>query len=413
MKTRLVLSRPSTFRIAAIAFAALALCVVACTAGAPKPDGAQYWWKQHGPVVPHDLFPGDCKLCHVGGDWSKIAADFHYDHEKQTGFALLGAHAKAECLRCHNDRGPVQIYAARGCAGCHEDVHKGRLGRDCASCHDETSFRPLEQIAKHNQTRFPLVGVHAATACFACHPNAQVGQFAPTDAECVSCHARDLAHATNPDHAANGWIDRCDRCHIPTSWTGAGFNHFAWPLTGKHKTTACTQCHLGGVFTGAPTQCVGCHQSDYDNTTNPNHAALNISTNCAHCHNTSSWLGANFDHTGISSGCVNCHLADYNATNNPNHASAGFGLNCEQCHDTVNWHHGTFNHPQFPITSGKHAGTSCNQCHPDPANFLQFTCTNCHEHNQSKMNSEHQGVGGYVWSSPACYQCHPDGKADG
>jgi hypothetical protein len=26
------------------------------------------------------------------------------------------------------------------------------------------------------------------------------------------------------------------------------------------------------------------------------------------------------------------------------------------------------------------------------------------------MNSEHQGVGGYVWASPNCYACHPDGR---
>ena len=31
--------------------------------------------------------------------------------------ALRGAHAQAGCLLCHNDRGPVQQFAARGCGG--------------------------------------------------------------------------------------------------------------------------------------------------------------------------------------------------------------------------------------------------------------------------------------------------------
>ncbi len=396
---------------------ALALCtlvfgVLACAIGSHAPEGAQYWWRDRGPVVPHDSFPADCKLCHTGGDWRTIRADFQFDHAKQTGVALEGAHRAAECLRCHNDRGAVKIYADRGCAGCHEDVHKGRLGSDCASCHDQTSFRPLEQIAKHDQTRFPLVGIHAATACFACHPGAQVGQFAPTDAECVSCHAKDLAKATNPDHVANGWVDRCDECHIPTTWNGAGFNHAIWPLTGQHATTTCNKCHVGGVFKGTPTNCVACHQADYNGTTNPNHAALGISTDCQHCHNTSTWAGANFDHTGITNGCVNCHLTDYNNTTNPIHTAAGFPTTCETCHDTINWAHGTFSHTQFPITSGKHVGFKCVDCHPNASNFVQFACINCHEHAKATTDSHHQGISGYAYNSNACYACHPNGKAD-
>ena len=83
--------------------------------------------------------PADCSLCHVGDDWNEIRSDFRYDHQAQTGVALVGAHAKAECLRCHNDRGPTAAFAVRGCRGCHQDVHLGELGSDCAVCHDELS----------------------------------------------------------------------------------------------------------------------------------------------------------------------------------------------------------------------------------------------------------------------------------
>ncbi len=132
--------------------------------------------------------------------------------------ALDGAHAHASCLRCHNDRGPVADFAARGCSGCHEDVHRGQLQQGCATCHDEWSWRPRGMHELHRQTRFPLTGVHASASCRACHPGAEVGVFAPTPVDCVDCHREDLAAATNPDHFALGYVDRCDRCHVPFVW---------------------------------------------------------------------------------------------------------------------------------------------------------------------------------------------------
>ena len=37
-------------------------------------------------------------------------------------------------------------------------------------------------------------------------------------------------------------------------------------------------------------------------------------------------------------------------------------------------------------------------------------CIECHEHRQSEMDDEHERVTGYVWASPSCYGCHPDGR---
>ena len=373
------------------------------------PDGpVQGWWSQRGPVVPHDSFPGDCLLCHEGSDWTTIRSDFVFDHAAETGHALLGAHAEAECLRCHNDRGPVAQYMARGCAGCHEDVHRGQLGKGCADCHDELSWRPDEQVAKHLEWGFPLVGRHAAAACWRCHPNAQAGNFTRTPTTCVECHADDLATAQNPDHVAQGWVANCNECHIPTSWTGGGFNH-PWPLTGAHATAACDACHAGGIFGGTPTQCYDCHMADYQGAADPDHVALNISTSCELCHNTTTWQGANFNHIGITNNCVMCHLSDYQGTTDPDHAAANFPTTCENCHNTSAWEPANFAHT-FPITSGKHKNFDCSDCHLNPTNFMSFSCTHCHEHNQSEMDDKHDDVSGYVWSSPACFQCHPDGK---
>lgn len=199
-----------------LAMIASAALVVACVTQTPGAAARHRWWSGLGPVLSHDTFPGDCSLCHDGGDWLKVSDDFSFDHEKETGVPLYGAHLEARCLLCHNDRGPVATFAARGCGGCHEDVHFGRLGQNCRECHQEETWRPFGQVARHNRTRFPLVGVHADTACRRCHPGAEVGNFVPTDTECVTCHADDLARTTN--HVGLGRTTNCDRCHMPTFW---------------------------------------------------------------------------------------------------------------------------------------------------------------------------------------------------
>ena len=201
-----------------IVYAAL---VVACVSQSPQAVEIHGWWNGLGPVVPHDTFPADCSLCHVGNEWSSVRDDFEFDHAAETGVPLLGAHAEARCLRCHNDVGPVSVFAARGCVGCHEDVHFGQLGPSCTDCHHENTWNPVGQIELHNRTRFPLVGVHASTACRRCHPGAEVGKFVPTDVECLTCHREALAQALDPNHVGLGWVNDCDRCHLPTDWNQA------------------------------------------------------------------------------------------------------------------------------------------------------------------------------------------------
>jgi hypothetical protein len=391
------------------ALALALLCAgLACVLPSGSPGPVQSWWHKRGPVVPHDGFPGDCSLCHEGAGWSTIRADFQYDHAVHTGVELVGAHRAAQCLRCHNDRGPVQLFAQRGCAGCHEDVHRGQLGAGCETCHSQSNWRPDEQIAQHMRWGFPLIGAHAATACWRCHPNAQAGNFTRTTSTCAECHRDDLQSAVDPDHQAQGWVANCQECHIPTTWTGAGFNH-PWPLTGAHQDAACNDCHAGGVFAGTPDQCVDCHLDDYSAAQDPNHVALGISTNCAQCHDTSTWEGASFDHAGITSGCVQCHLDDYQAAQDPNHSAAGFPTTCEDCHGTSTWSDAEFDHA-FPIQAGPHGGLACGDCHLQPSSFRNFSCTHCHEHSQREMDDEHDRVPGYSWNSAACYQCHPQGQ---
>jgi hypothetical protein len=217
----LLRSTPRPSARALTASAALLLLAFACSLSRPYHVEVHRWWAGLGPVLPHDSFPADCSLCHEGDNWNRLRSDFKFDHEQQTGVALVGAHSAAQCLLCHNDRCPVEVFAARGCAGCHEDVHLGQLGQDCSSCHQEVTWQAVGMVERHNQTRFPLVGVHAVTACHRCHIGAAVGRFVPTDHNCVSCHQADLLGAQNPNHIALGWVDRCDRCHLPTTWQQA------------------------------------------------------------------------------------------------------------------------------------------------------------------------------------------------
>ncbi|MCA8943866.1 MAG: hypothetical protein KDB80_14985, partial [Planctomycetes bacterium] len=304
------------------------LVAIACTSLVQKQD----WDRRNGPVVPHANFPADCRLCHVGNGWSEIREDFQFDHLAETGVALEGAHAAAACLRCHNDRGDVAVFAARGCAGCHEDVHRGQLGSSCDDCHGQENWRPDEQIAMHDKTRMPLVGSHVGVACFRCHPGAEVGNFAGANPECNSCHTADLARAVSPDHLANGWVDDCHRCHRPFTWRPAQFEHpGSFPLTFGHSGHFCSDCHAANSF------------------------------------------------TGLSTDCSSCHLAEYQSVTDPNHAAAGFSLDCTECHSTLTWDQSSFVHPgSFQIT-GSHTSLACNECHVGNVfSGLPSDCIDCH-----------------------------------
>lgn len=405
------------------------LLAVACgTFAAPHE-----WSKRRGPVVPHDTFPADCRLCHEGDGWHTLRDDFSFDHLAETGVPLDGAHAQAACLRCHNDRGPVAVFAARGCAGCHVDPHLAKLGSGCTDCHGESSWIPREQIARHARTRMPLVGAHAAAQCFQCHPGAQVGNFEGLDPDCTSCHTADLARATMPDHQAQGWTSDCQRCHVPLGWRPARFAHpTGFPLIAGHAGRDCAECHGDtGSFTGLSTDCASCHLDDWQMTTEPPHAAVGIGTDCMRCHSIVSWGDGRFDHpatfpltgghagrdcsdchgggvfVGTPTACIACHQDDYLGADDPDHQAFGFPTDCTLCHNTNTWDGATFVHT-FPIQGGPHGGLSCNDCHTTPGSAA-FSCIDCHEHSRSEMDDEHDDVPGYVYASANCLQCHPTG----
>lgn len=450
--TRREYSFPAMTRLLAV------LLLLAASAAAPAraADPRLAWKKKEwGPMVPHTKFPKDCSLCHVAKRWDVLRPDFSFDHKKETGYPLLGAHAQAACLRCHNDRGPVKAYLARGCSGCHVDPHKGSLGLDCERCHTQTAWVQAggqsRKVAEHARTRFPLTGMHAVVDCRECHLTADLGEFKALPVDCRSCHGREFASA--PNHAARGYSQDCSQCHQTLAWAGASFNHSALgpnPLcvschapdyaranatpASRHPANgfpqACGNCHnfaAWGPGTAmqhsfvSGTACYTCHSADF--TSAPNHVAQGFPTTCLSCHTgTATWLGPLFDHTplGPNPVCWNCHQVEYGRarpTPASNHAANAFPTTCQNCHNFAAW---------GPGTSMQHAfvTTSCQNCHMgtfnaavSPVNhpaqgIFPSACATCHTGYVSWSGFTHNpsncfDTGSFTSHQNArCSQCH-------
>ncbi len=313
---------------------------------------------------PHGELKVACEQCHTATSWTVVRSPSLFDHGT-TGFPLQGRHRDAECRECHAS---LEFHrVATSCADCHRDVHESRYGARCQDCHGQQSWvGRADAVRQHAAVGFPLRGVHSLLECTRCHATPGEASVAKLSNDCVSCHADDYAATQAPNHGAAGYPTRCDECHdaARATWTGAGFDHATtgFALAGAHRTLECTRCHASGTgFGGLSATCVVCHRDDYDATANPNHVAADFGTDCAGCHSSNAWRPATFDHDRF-----------------------------------------------FRINSGRHAGLwpNCAICHPSPSSYAEFTCLQCHEHNQTETGDKHREVSGYRYESAACYECH-------
>lgn len=80
-----------------------------------------------------------CSSCHNPNGWTF----WRFNHDKQTKFALTGAHKGLQCSACHKTPAVQKVTAPSTCYGCHssDDAHRGAFGRTCEKCHVTTSFR--------------------------------------------------------------------------------------------------------------------------------------------------------------------------------------------------------------------------------------------------------------------------------
>jgi len=278
-------------------------------------------------------FGTDCSDCHTTSAWSPA----EFDHDR-TGFALSGGHAGVECARCH----PGERFrdTPTECVDCHasDDAHDGAFGTDCGSCH--STIRWGGASFNHNNTAFPLTGSHSGATCTQCHAN---GVYDGTPTRCVDCHASDDAHS-------GGFGAECGSCHDTSDWRSASVDHdnTGFPLTGRHTSAACTQCHSGGVYEGTPTSCAACHN-------------------------------APSSHPGF------------------------YGSDCTTCHNTSDWSVRYSGSHTFPLKH-KGADSQCTTCHTD--SFSSYTCYNCHDPERAQRQHEE------ISDLSDCAACHPDGRKD-
>ena len=240
--------------------------------------------------------------------------------------------------------------------------------------------------------------------------------------ECASdCHQSDYDLSPEPGHDA--FPTTCEGCHSSEQWVPAlsTLDH-PWPFEGAHAQASCLSCHVGDppVYQGTPTECVGCHQDDYDGNAFEGHDAF--PTTCQDCHTNDAWVPAQFDHSwplegahaqatcsschtgnpptyeGTPTVCIDCHQSDYDGS--PYLGHSDFPTTCADCHSTGAWSPATGgNHPEnaFPIESGPHSKyrNDCTSCHDTALGSSiggeNADCVGCHEgdHTRAKMDSKH------------------------
>jgi hypothetical protein len=359
---------------------------------------------------------------------------------------LTAAHASIDndssCDKCHQSGKRV---VASLCLDCHKDlaselaVSRGLHGKQykakpCEECHVEHLGRGSKLVRwpggamdrlDHRLTGWALDGEHTKAKCLDCHKKTSpLGkpQFLGTSTACGSCH--------NDPHAGRFGSD-CLKCHGVVDWKGfdrSAFDHglTKYPLTGKHKTVGCEQCHAGTPPKWKPlafATCDSCHADP--------HAGQFKPKACSSCHTTDSWdvaddkIRQSHPKLSLANGharvkCEACH--DRGNDKPPSKGSrceschrpihlAKFGNRCESCHAAIRWVGlpeavGRDHHPKtrYPL-AGKHAAVECIACHPkskpQAARFRNLAfgaCKACHA--DTHKGELAQRAGG------ECAQCH-------
>jgi hypothetical protein len=245
-----------------------------------------------------------CEKCHAVQAFE--AAKYGLEEHRASRYPLEGAHRSVACSACHQSdprvgerlpaaaraelqrRGrPVKVslavYLVAGdlqrCETCHADAHGGQFdrragARGCVACHEVAAFSKT-RFDHARDTKFPLEGKHARTACASCHPaerspgGARQVKYAGVETTCAGCHA-DV-------HASQFALPRqptdCARCHGNDDWKKPlRFVHeppfTEYRLTGKHLRVECKACHPDARvgervavrrYRGVPRACQACH----------------------------------------------------------------------------------------------------------------------------------------------------------
>jgi hypothetical protein len=281
---------------------------------------------------------------------------------------------------------------------------------------------------QHEQTGFPLVGMHGKAACGVCHRDLR---FSFVGSACADCH--------NDVHRGQ-FGDACQNCHSPQNWANRRDNfelHASrgFPLVGVHAITDCGACHVGqerSEYAGTSQECRVCHQADFAESTNPDHELAGFSGDCQQCHQpvAASWRLTSFQHSGtfpmrgrhataecischatqfrgLTHICYDCHTQDFAATTDPNHTSFGFPTTCEGCHTDLGWDRAQFDHVAegngFAL-QGAHGTIQCIACHVDnQMENLPLDCFGCHQEDFAAVVDPSHTQGNFPQD---CLICH-------
>jgi hypothetical protein len=369
----------------------------------------------------------------------------------------------SNCTKCHEQGEEI---TGKKCLECHAEISDGIAAKHgyhfrtqsstCVNCHkehlgrDESITRFDKNNFDHQKTGYNLTGKHALLSCEACHTNGRIKNqvvaknqklyphqtYLGLQQHCADCHR---------DRHANSLGMSCEKCHTSDGWKPAAvFSHAVtkYPLSGKHETLACIQCHetlktrdashplLFSVK--AYDDCTPCHNSP--------HGQKFLKQTCRTCHSPAGWQTVSgFDHSNTlfeltgkhkTVTCEKCHAGMKTKTAEgkinfttkpfkdcmPCHASphaASFSTRaCSSCHTPQQWSSGSeknFDHnlTSFPLR-GKHGSLKCAQCHGVGKNqnfknafkLAKKACSDCHE-------DKHNGQFLQKYAND-CSRCHTE-----
>jgi len=233
--------------------------------------------------------------------------------------------------------------------------------------------------------------------CFACHT---LGQGSVTK-KCIACHSMNTIGKRNvagialaKENSKSSLIHtaipniECFYCHTE--------HH------GRSKETATKKFTHEILRSEVQRNCATCHEKPGTSI----HTIPNLL--CDNCHIINDWKISNFDHELLGTKvtlCTDCHVKNIPA--DELHRAVKSKNQCSDCHSSSAWKPSTYDHTKY-FRFDNHHPSRCTDCHTPTTGFASYTCYTCHEHSQSKIDSEHRKEG--VQNFENCVKCHRSGN---
>jgi hypothetical protein len=273
-------------------------------------------------------------------------------------------------------------------------AHRGLVDNmDCSACHTADGWQVTATAGgsgfDHDRTGFPLRGEHTTTACSGCHT-----RMAKPATNCEGCHR---------DPHQGRVTGACAECHTATAWSDTRtleqHRRTSMPLTGRHATIDCSDCHLQAgarALAALPTDCYACHRRDYhDQTIHPIHDGTNPNNpafprECSLCHRTTAWTPAVVDPMTLP------RIASPGTRGNADAVQTTIATTGPQQHDAV-----------FMLSTGSHRLVECSACHVDSRRTRLVRCDGCHL--DTTLRAQHARP--VARAASTCLRCHPRGAS--